>query len=135
MPPDGVPRRYAAFKGETLLDVLMRNDAPNVFPDCGGGDGEYTFSPAQVPYDYYSSGVHCGQCHVMVSDPHFDKLNKKPSTETYTLERGNQFLHENSRLACCIQIRPELNEMIVSIAGSNRSDEGEFFDSGYSDAL
>ena len=25
LPPDGVPRRYAAMPGESLLDVLQRN--------------------------------------------------------------------------------------------------------------
>ena len=60
LPPDGVPRRYAAFSGESLLEVLQRNHTAGIFPDCQGGDSEHTFAPHQVPYDYYSMGVSCG---------------------------------------------------------------------------
>ena len=102
LPPDGVPRRYAAMPGESLLDVLTRNSTAGIFPDCQGGDSEHTFAPYQVPYDYYSMGVSCGQCQVMVSDPFFSKLNPKPSTETRVLERASSTYDENSRLACCI---------------------------------
>ena len=60
LPPDGVPRRYAAFSGESLLDVLDRNRTAGIFSDCEGGDKEFTFGSSQVPYDYFSSGVSCG---------------------------------------------------------------------------
>ena len=96
IPPDGVPRRYAATKGESLLDVLKRGRVPGIhrkylcktitslvkiLADCDGGDKENTMRPYQVPYDYYSSGVSCAQCSVHIPDPYFDKLNKKPNVE------------------------------------------------------
>ena len=31
VPPDGVPRRIAAFSGESLLDVIQRNNVPGIF--------------------------------------------------------------------------------------------------------
>ena len=57
LPPDGVPRRYAAYNGESLLDVLQRHNTPGIFADDNGGDGENQMKPYQVPYDYYSMGV------------------------------------------------------------------------------
>ena len=38
LPPDGVPRRYAAMSGESLLEVLVRNSTAGIHPDCQGGD-------------------------------------------------------------------------------------------------
>ena len=49
-----------------------------------------------------------------------------PSTEERALERATYATQEGSRLACCIQLRPELNEMICSV-GTNRSSDGEWF--------
>ena len=127
LPPDGVPRRYAGYSGESLLAVLERNRTAGVFADCAGGDNEHTFAPYQVPYDYYSMGATCGQCHVIIPDPYADKVNPAPSTEQTTLEKATDgATHENSRLACCVQVRPELNEMIV-VVGNNRSVDGEWF--------
>ena len=45
IPPDGVPRRYAGYSGESLLDVIERNNTPGVHPDCQGGEQEHTFKP------------------------------------------------------------------------------------------
>ena len=108
------------------MDVLVRNSTPGHFPDCKAGDQEYTFEPHQIPYDYYSMGVNCGQCQVIISNPFFEKLNKKPSTEVNVMERVSHVYHEHSRLSCCVQMRPELNEMICVI-GNNRSVDGEWF--------
>ena len=57
VPPDGIPRRVAAFSGESLLDVIQRNNVPGIFPDCNGGDNE--LKPYQIPVDFYSAGVSC----------------------------------------------------------------------------
>lgn len=78
VPPDGIPRRMSAMKGESLLDVLKRHKTPGIHPDCDGGDKENQMLPYQVPFDWYSMGVHCGQCSVHIPDPWFDKLNKSP---------------------------------------------------------
>ena len=126
IPPDGVPRRYAANSGESLLDVLQRHRTPGIFADCGGGDQEHTFAPYQVPFDYYSAGVSCAQCHVIISEPFSEKANAKPSTETRALDRAGSAQAAGSRLACCVQIRPELNEMICVVA-DNKTADGDWF--------
>ena len=57
VPLDGVPRRVGGYSGESLLNVIRRNNIPGIFPDCDGGDSELT--PYQVPYDFFSGGVGC----------------------------------------------------------------------------
>ena len=114
--------------------VLQRNKTPGIYPDCAGGDPEFTFAPYQKPYDYYSAGVSCAQCHVIISEPFADLCNKMPSTETRALDRMGSEQTSTSRLACCVQIRPELNEMIIAVA-YNRSNEGEWFSGTDKDAF
>lgn len=126
VPPDGIPRRVAATSGESLLEVMKRHRVPGMFPDCDGGDKEHQMQSHQVPYDWYSMGVHCAQCSVHIPDPWFEKLNKKPSTETRRLESRSSPNSSFSRLACCVQVRPELNEMIV-VVGNNKSVNGDWF--------
>ena len=57
-----------------------------------------------------------------------------PSTERRALDRAGTEQASTSRLACCVQIRPELNEMIIAVA-YNRSSEGEFFSGNDRDAF
>ena len=58
-----------------------------------------------------------------------------PSTEENVLSKAVYATTEGSRLACCIQIRPELNEMIVTVNGGNRSADGEWFGGDRPDAF
>jgi hypothetical protein len=134
VPPDGVPRRMSGMPGESLLHVLKRHRVPGIFPDCDGGDKENSMMPYQVPYDWYSMGVSCAQCSVHIPDPWFEKLNKMPSTEEKRLTTRVTPNSQFSRLACCIQIRPELNEMIVVI-GNNKSINGDWFTGDDADAM
>ena len=57
-----------------------------------------------------------------------------PSTERRALDRGTYATEDTSRLACCVQLRPELNEMIA-VVGQNRSAEGEWFTGSNRDAF
>ena len=41
VPMDGVPRRCAAYSGESLLDVILRYRIPGVSATCDGGDKEF----------------------------------------------------------------------------------------------
>jgi len=132
VPPDGIPRRVAGFSGESLLDLIQRNSIPGMFPECGGGDQE--LKPYQVPVDFFSAGVACAQCSVVIPDPWYEKCNKTLSFEQTRLLRNNAPYSSNSRLACCIQVRPELNEMIC-VVGNNRVQSGEFFTGTVPDAF
>ena len=98
----------------------------SIIADCDGGDKENSMQAHQIPYDYYSAGVSCGQCSCAIPEPYFDKLNKMPSTEEDRLAKRTMPNSATTRLSCCIQIRPYLNEMIV-IVGNNRSVNGEWF--------
>ena len=126
VPPDGVPRRVSAYKDESLLEVIKRGEIPGIFNDCDGGDKEYNMVAHQVPYDFYSAGVNCGQCSVHIPDPWFDKLNDQQANEKDRLMKRAMGNSEFSRLACCVRITPELNEMIC-VVGNNRSGSGDWF--------
>ena len=82
--------------------------------------------PYQVPIDFYSAGVHSAQDSVHIPNPWFQKLNKKPETEERRLATREDGNSSFVRLASCIKIRPDLNEM-VCVVGNNRSCEGEWF--------
>jgi len=116
----------AAREGESLLEVLERHKTPGIWADCEGGDKENQMRSHQVPVDFYSAGVHCAQCAVHIPNPWFDTLNKKPETEIRRVasrEEGNSTF---VRLACCVKVRPDMNEM-VCVVGNNRSTDGEWF--------
>ena len=82
--------------------------------------------PHQNPVDFYSAGVGCGQCAVHVPDPWFEKLNKKPLTEERRLTSRDEGNTSFVRLACCVKVRADMNEM-VCVVGNNRSTNGEWF--------
>ena len=134
IPPDGVPRRIQATSGESLMMAMKRSKVPGMAPDCDGGDKENSMESYQVPFDWYSMGVSCGQCSVHIPDPYFDKLNKKPSTETNRLDSRSSPNSQYARLSCCVQVRPELNEMIV-VVGNNKSTNGDWFTGDDPDAF
>ena len=80
----------------------------------------------QVPVDFYSAGVHCAQCAVHIPNPWFDKLNTKPLTEERRLTTREEANSTFVRLACCVKVRPDMNEM-VCVVGNNKSTNGEWF--------
>jgi hypothetical protein len=110
--------------GAWPISIDEKTLIPMNIADCNGGDNE--MKPYQVTVDFYSSGVSCAQCQVVIPDPWFDKCNKPPSFEADRLIRVNNPQASNSRLACCIQVRPEMNEMIC-VVGNNKTTGGEFF--------
>ena len=134
MPADGVPRRMAGYAGESLLEVMMRHKMPGIWPDCAGGDQENQMRAHQDPVDYYSAGVHCAQCSVHIPHPWHDKLNRKPDTEVRRISNRDEANSSFVRLACCVNIQPEINEMVVVI-GQNRSSNGEWFGGDDPDAF
>lgn len=119
-------RVFSKLLRETIsLECLVRYNQTSLrLADCNGGDNE--LKPYQIPVDFFSAGVSCAQCQVVIPDPWFDKLNKTLSFESTRLLRTNGAMSSNSRLACCIQVRPEMNEMIC-VVGNNRTGSGEWF--------
>ena len=110
--------RIGAFPGESLLQAFQRYKVPGIHDDCNGGDAEGTMESHQIPYDYYSMGAGCAQCCIEIADPWVDKVNKVNSQEERRLSRKNEAISQTTRLSCCIQVRPELNEMIC-VVGNN----------------
>ena len=125
VPMDGVPRRVGAFPGESLLEAINRHKIHGIYSDDNGGDREGSMEPHQIPYDYYSMGVSSGQCAVIIADQWIDKVNKMHSQEEKILTRRNEGNTRNTRLASCIQVRPELNEMIIAVGNNSTEAAGE----------
>ena len=61
-----------------------------------------------------------------IVNPWFDQLNKMPNTERDAMAKRNLGNSQYSRLASCVQIKKDLNEMIV-VVGNNQSTNGEWF--------
>ena len=60
-----------------------------------------------------------------IADPWFDTLNNINSSEQTRIERRTGPNSQFTRLACCVNIQPELNEMIV-VVGNNECGSEEF---------
>lgn len=50
-----------------------------ILADCNGGDNE--LKPYQIPVDFYTAGVSCAQCSVIIPDPWYEKCNTTLSFE------------------------------------------------------
>jgi len=62
----------------------------------------------------------------VIPDPWFDKANKVLSFEETRMLRSPMPSTSHSRLACCVRVMPEMNEMIC-VVGNNRESTGEWF--------
>jgi len=58
---------------------VSNNNLISNLADCNGGDNE--LKPYQIPVDFYTSGVSCAQCSVVIPDPWYEKCNKTLSFE------------------------------------------------------
>lgn len=80
---DTQERVYSTLFKETIFQASSVTkrffNLLEILADCNGGDNE--LKPYQVPIDFYSSGVTCAQCQVIIPDPWYDKLNKVLSFE------------------------------------------------------
>ena len=121
-PHDGIPRRVGAWPGETLLAAIERHNIFGIPADCEGGDPE--FPVWMQPYDYYSVGVMCSKCQVVIPEEWNARI-AKPDVEREYIEGANDPITDASRLACCIEVRDWMQEMPVHI-GVNRSISGEW---------
>ena len=82
-------------KGQTLMQLIDKNDLANPYGICGG-------EPM------------CGTCHVYVEKEWLGKLNSKTSEEELAIDNASK-LKENSRLGCQIDLTEELNGLTVTI--------------------
>ncbi|OLL21557.1 2Fe-2S iron-sulfur cluster binding domain-containing protein [Rhodococcus sp. M8] len=89
--------------GYTLMEAATENDVPGIPAECGGN-------------------MICGTCHVQVEPEWADKLDGAGTYEEDLL--GSLPNHaENSRLSCQLEVRPELDGIVVRIPGVTRGDQ------------
>ena len=59
----------------------------------------------------------CGTCHIMVDDEWMRRCEAPGKAELIRLGKINNRM-PNSRLGCCIEARPELDGLVVTVAES-----------------
>lgn len=82
--------------GYSLMEGAIKNGVPGIVAECGGG-------------------LACATCHIYISAPWKDKLNPPEEDELAMIEFASA-VTEDSRLACQIEVGPELDGMVVEIA-------------------
>ena len=93
-PHDGIPRRVGAIPGESLLTAIKRHNIRGIPADCGGGDEE--FPPWTIPQDYFSAGVQCTTCSVVIPSPWNEEIYK-PHMEKAQISKSADPISEYSR--------------------------------------
>ena len=84
-------------EGKTIRDAIEQQITPENFGICGGT-------------------CTCATCHLYVKSEDFNKIEKKKDEEIKTLEIRGYKPEKNSRLACQIVVKPEYENIEVSIA-------------------
>lgn len=110
---DGSLRRFPGWPNEPLHHVLLRHKMNGFRADCDGGDPDRKYSE-DTPAAAKASGPFCGKCHVVVSEPWFTYMKPKiHPVEQGVIEQTHDIVFPNSRLSCCMALKPWMNELIV----------------------
>ena len=86
--------------GLTVMEGARRDEIPGIDADCGGA-------------------CSCATCHVYVDEAWVERVGGPGANEKDMLELAVE-VKSNSRLACQIQIRPELDGLIVHLPATQR---------------
>jgi len=84
--------------GKSLMQVAISNGVPGIVADCGGC-------------------LACATCHAYIDPAWVDKLPPKSKDEADLLETCMS-PQENSRLTCQINVKPELDGIVVRLPES-----------------
>ncbi len=91
---DGTERSVEAVDGNSLMLAAVSNSVPGIDADCGGC-------------------CSCGTCHVYVNEEWLDKLKPMDDDEEDMLDMVDD-RRSNSRLACQITVRENLDGLVVT---------------------
>jgi hypothetical protein len=132
---EGSIRRVPGWPNEPLNSTFNRHLVSGFHASCNGGDISRKYSDDTIA-GTSTNPPECGKCHVVVSDPWFSYMKPKiHSVEMDTLEKTNTSVFPTSRLACCISLKPWMNEMIVRMQYEanlhflEESDDNDYSDS------
>lgn len=92
----GQTRSLAVASGDNLMEVLRDNDL-EIEAVCGGCCA-------------------CATCHVLVAPQWLAKLPPRGAMETELLSLSDYFDESQSRLSCQLSMRPELDQLQLTVA-------------------
>mmetsp|Transcript_10052 Transcript_10052/g.10970 ORF Transcript_10052/g.10970 Transcript_10052/m.10970 type:complete len:173 (+) Transcript_10052:42-560(+) len=110
---DGTFQRLPAWEGESLTEALNRFSVTNFEAVCNIADRNVPMN--EFPVDNYVTGPGCSECQVIISDPYKSLLPPMHWMENRWLFKAKTPITADSRLACCLKLTSEMNEMIVNI--------------------
>ena len=82
---------------QSLMQVGRANDVAGILADCGGG-------------------CSCATCHVYVDQAWMERVGAPNDIENEMLDMVSDLRKPNSRLSCQIDLRPELDGLVVTVA-------------------
>jgi 2Fe-2S ferredoxin len=94
---DGALKTVAAEPGQTLMEAAKAIGIAGILADCGGSCA-------------------CATCHVYVDEQWLGAVGAPDEVEAEMLDMVADVKHGNSRLACQIRLRPELDGLKVTVA-------------------
>jgi 2Fe-2S ferredoxin len=95
---DGTPHWIDAPIGLSVMEIAVKNNVPGIDADCGGAAA-------------------CATCHVYVDEAWLARTGPRTAMESAMLEFA-EGVAPNSRLACQIELAPELDGLIVRLPAS-----------------
>ena len=94
---DGSSQTVEAKTGETLMHEALRHGVAGIIGECGGS-------------------CMCATCHIYLEDPERFGLGSISEMEETMLELEGEAVTPDSRLACQIEVSPELEGLTVTVA-------------------
>ena len=95
--PDGAVESLKARNGDSVMETAVKEGVPGIIAECGGAGA-------------------CATCHVYV-DANFAELVGPPNDlEDDLLDGASSPRKPTSRLSCQIEVRPDLDGLVVEIA-------------------
>ena len=94
--PDGIEKRINVAVGTSVMLGAIQNNIRGIEAECGGS-------------------CSCATCHVYVDPAFFGKLTPPDETEKDLLTGVAAERKETSRLSCQIEVKPELDGLIVRL--------------------
>lgn len=92
---DGTAHEVDLVEGESLMVLATSNAVPGIDGDCGGEAA-------------------CGTCHVIVDDEWIARTGTRSDEESQMIEMSPECA-PNSRLACQLEAKPELDGLRVHL--------------------
>ena len=92
---DGTKHEVDVPNGQTVKDGAVSNLIPGILAECGGACA-------------------CATCHVYVDEAWWGKTGNPGKVEAAMLDFANE-VQETSRLSCQIEVRSELDGLIVHL--------------------